>query len=201
MNGFEERLETELVRVVEARTPQARGVRRRAWRLRLGAVAGVAAAAVAVPLVLSGGGGGTPAYAVVEHPDGTLTVTINDTRNPAELERKLADYGVTSKVTAGAYCRPVGSPQGSRISDALMKRPPGRGNIFTIDPRAFPPDAELLLGIFRPKQGDVTLAVSVGLAKKGAGLACYGAHVYAQPYAQPHAQPYAEPAASIPPTP
>src|SRR5690606_14346685 len=48
-----------------------------------------AAAAVAFPLVL----GGTPAHAVAENPDGTVSITINEAKDPKALEAELRGMG------------------------------------------------------------------------------------------------------------
>ncbi|WP_206061742.1 hypothetical protein [Nonomuraea basaltis] len=63
---------------------------------RLLVAAGIAAAAVAAPLVI---GDGDPAYAVAKNPDGTITVTLTELRDPEGLETKLSAIGVTSDVT------------------------------------------------------------------------------------------------------
>ncbi|WP_169949445.1 hypothetical protein [Microbispora sp. H11081] len=63
---------------------------------RLLIAAGVAAAAVTAPLVA---GGGTPAYAVTENPDGTITVALNEMRDPEGLRADLAAAGVTADVS------------------------------------------------------------------------------------------------------
>ncbi|MEU4511250.1 hypothetical protein AB0G05_17305 [Nonomuraea wenchangensis] len=63
---------------------------------RLLVAAGVAAGLVLTPLI---GGGGTPAHAVAKSPDGTVTVTVNELRDPSGLEARLAEAGVTADVT------------------------------------------------------------------------------------------------------
>ncbi|RGA06225.1 hypothetical protein DI270_004365 [Microbispora triticiradicis] len=63
---------------------------------RLLVAAGVVAAAVATPLVA---GGGTPAYAVTENPDGTITVALDEMRDPEGLQADLLAAGVTADVS------------------------------------------------------------------------------------------------------
>ncbi|MEV5559466.1 hypothetical protein AB0L44_37910 [Nonomuraea wenchangensis] len=63
---------------------------------RLLVAAGVAAGLVVTPLI---SGAGTSAYAVAKSPDGTVTVTVNELRDPSGLEAKLAEAGVTADVT------------------------------------------------------------------------------------------------------
>ncbi|MFD2357700.1 hypothetical protein ACFSTC_63115 [Nonomuraea ferruginea] len=48
-----------------------------------------AAAAVALPLLF----GSAPAYAVAENPDGTVTITINEAKDPEALEAELRGMG------------------------------------------------------------------------------------------------------------
>ncbi|WP_237101971.1 hypothetical protein [Nonomuraea sp. MG754425] len=63
---------------------------------RLLVAAGVAVAAVAVPLVI---GDGDPAYAVAKNPDGTLIVTIYELQDPEGLQAALNDQGIKADVT------------------------------------------------------------------------------------------------------
>ncbi|GAA3837868.1 hypothetical protein GCM10022226_70020 [Sphaerisporangium flaviroseum] len=98
---FEDRLLAELKAEMAVRAPQGRAPAPRRTRVRrlLGvtAVAGTAAAAaIAVPLVT---GTGTPAYAVTRNPDGTVTLTIHELRDPEGVEKDLAAEGVRADVT------------------------------------------------------------------------------------------------------
>lgn len=72
-----------------------------------GAVAAIAAAAaVAVPFL---NGSETPAYAVTKNTDGTITLKINEFRDPAQVEKDLAAVGVTADVSyvkPGTRCAP-----------------------------------------------------------------------------------------------
>ncbi|QYC42004.1 hypothetical protein Nocox_22000 [Nonomuraea coxensis DSM 45129] len=63
---------------------------------RLLVAAGVAAGLAVTPLI---SGTGTSAYAVAKSPDGTVTVTVNELRDPSGLEAKLAEAGVKADVT------------------------------------------------------------------------------------------------------
>ncbi|MEV0613682.1 hypothetical protein AB0I81_10205 [Nonomuraea sp. NPDC050404] len=71
---------------------------------RLLVAAGVAAAVVLAPLFV---GTDTTAYAVAKSPDGTVTVTVNELRDPAGLQDRLAAAGVKADVTfleEGKWC-------------------------------------------------------------------------------------------------
>lgn len=115
--NFEERLLMELKTEMNERA--ARGPVRRPLRRRLlmgVAVAGLAAAAlVAVPMVT---GTENSAYALTENPDGSITLKINEFRDPDQVERDLAGLGVkadVSYVQPGKRCAPdrfstVGEP-------------------------------------------------------------------------------------------
>ncbi|MET7339167.1 hypothetical protein [Nonomuraea sp. NPDC005650] len=70
--------------------------RRVVTRPRLLVAAGIAAAAAVTPLIV---GTGTSAYAVSKGPDGTLTVTLNELRDPEGLEAELGKAGVKADVT------------------------------------------------------------------------------------------------------
>ncbi|MFI9558040.1 hypothetical protein [Nonomuraea endophytica] len=70
--------------------------RRFATAPRLLVAAGAAAAVVATPLIVATG---TPAYAVTTNPDGTITVAVNELRDPDALEADLRAAGVAADVT------------------------------------------------------------------------------------------------------
>ncbi|MEV0390991.1 sigma factor-like helix-turn-helix DNA-binding protein [Nonomuraea sp. NPDC050643] len=145
-----------------ARLHRARLLVRR--RLATGAVvAGIAAAAaVAAPFL---NGSETPAYAVTKNTDGTITLKINEFRDPARVEKDLAAVGLTADVSyvkPGTRCAPGrGTTDGpsfskeelkskdpevrKRIREAIENSPNGRafklgGGEVRIDPRHIRPD-------------------------------------------------------------
>ncbi|GIH76469.1 hypothetical protein Plo01_28980 [Planobispora longispora] len=90
---------------------------------RLLVAAGVAAAAAVTPLLI---GNGAPAYAVAESSNGTLTVTVNEMRDPDGLEARLGAAGVKADVTflpAGKGCA---VPRFAGV-DATYGGPPAAG--------------------------------------------------------------------------
>jgi hypothetical protein len=167
-HGFEQRLLRELRRVVDAQrlsvpaassasTPAAaRFHRGRRWTIGLGLAAGLGAAAVIAVPVLSGDGGGTPAYAVTARDDGTVMVEINSLKDAAGLERKLRDAGVPAVVQyipPGKACKhptftpaPAGTrtPMGAGMSGSVSQSGDHRAR-FTIDKRAVQPDRTLVI--------------------------------------------------------
>ena len=103
---FKEHVLMELKAEIVARNKARRLLVRR--RLLTGAaVAGIAAAAaVAVPFL---NGSVTPAYAVTKNTDGTITLKINEFRDPAQVEKDLAALGLTADVSyvkPGTRCAP-----------------------------------------------------------------------------------------------
>ncbi|WP_329088446.1 hypothetical protein [Streptosporangium sp. NBC_01469] len=89
---------------------------------RLLVAAGVAAAA-ATALVI---GNNTPAYALARSSDGTLTVTVNELRDPDGLQAKLGAAGVEADVTflaAGTRCA---APRFAAV-DSTYDGPPTTG--------------------------------------------------------------------------
>lgn len=158
MSVFEERLWQELVRdhsdalmygsVVELpRRP------RRHSRL-LAAAATLAAAAVALALWL-GGGSSQPAYAVTQHADGTVTVTIRTLVGVQGADAKLAELGVpirTVAVEAGCRVNPR-ELHPARISPKLVEQlrrgaRPGAASV-EVQPDAIPGGYTLLLAARR----------------------------------------------------
>lgn len=79
-----------------------REARRPAGRRRLAAAAAatltLAAAIAALVIALGSSGGGTPAYAVVQNPNGTISVTINEIVGLQGASEKLASLGVPVRV-------------------------------------------------------------------------------------------------------
>jgi hypothetical protein len=69
-----------------------------ASRRRLRASAATAAAAVATAAVAAVSLTSSPAFAVQQHPDGDVVVTIDRLSDAAGLERALAEHGVTAHV-------------------------------------------------------------------------------------------------------
>ncbi|GII64532.1 hypothetical protein Skr01_46170 [Sphaerisporangium krabiense] len=107
MNGtFDEKLLGELKAYMAERQAAGRAPRRTGRRLvmAVGAVGVAAAAAVTIPMVT---GSATPAYAVTKNPDGSVTLTIREFRDPDAVERSLAAVGVPADIAympLGKWC-------------------------------------------------------------------------------------------------
>ncbi|MEV4288984.1 hypothetical protein AB0K40_26050 [Nonomuraea bangladeshensis] len=100
-----------------------------------------AAAAVALPLMF----GGTAAYAVAKNPDGTISITVNEAKNPKALESDLRQMGyniVVDYLPEGKKCatRPRGTNWVPKEEDSLAVFPPtvDTGG-FQIDPQQIKP--------------------------------------------------------------
>jgi hypothetical protein len=107
--NFEERLLMELKTEIASR---GEAKRRRSTPRRLlaaAAVAGIAAAAVITVPFLTGSE--TPASAVTENADGTVTLKLNEFRNPDQVEADLAKLGVTADIS---YVKPGTRCHGDR---------------------------------------------------------------------------------------
>ncbi|WP_432927248.1 hypothetical protein ACQPZZ_38400 [Microbispora sp. CA-135349] len=92
------------------------------------------AAAVGVPALL---GGGTPAYAVSRNADGTLTITINQAKDPEPLEATLRGMGVNAVVDyipMGKRCSP--QPRSTSFLSRQEAQHPADGRPLVI----WPPD-------------------------------------------------------------
>jgi hypothetical protein len=102
--GYQERLLTELRALAErnaAETPpepaRRRGLAARP-KLALAGIAGGACVASAAIAFTGGDGGGSTAYAVEPHDDGSVTVEISRLEDAAGLERELRAAGVPAEV-------------------------------------------------------------------------------------------------------
>lgn len=159
---FEDRLLTELARIVTARsaagspTPTAR---RRALRL-----AGAGAAVIATATVVVSPSTTVPAYAVEANPDGTLTITVHDLTDPRGLQARLARFGVASHVTLDRaiqghiqrQCHAIPKPSASWQAPGLIVGAGQAGpshpstahaNVVTINPAKMPAGATLAVHI------------------------------------------------------
>ncbi|MER5650116.1 hypothetical protein [Streptosporangium sp. NPDC002524] len=109
------------------------------------ALGAVAALAVAVPVFV---GAGTPAYAVDQNPDGTISIKINEVREPKRLEADLNALGfraVVDYVPQGKQCEdprgdflPRERSYGRAADDALVlidRETPSEGG-FVFNPGA-----------------------------------------------------------------
>jgi hypothetical protein len=155
----------------------SRGRTVRARRRIPGAVSGLAvvtAAAVVLGLGVSGAfssarGTGTirtAAFTLVEHANGTATLTIHlhELIDAAALQNDLQQDGIPALVTSGSFCSSHPAPAGfSRVvsvSPYLRQLGPGKhqlpAHFFTITfhPVAMPAGTELSFGVFQPGPGE-----------------------------------------------
>jgi hypothetical protein len=148
--------------------PEAIMARARSRRLRRGlpgAGAGVLALGIGLALSLSGGHpaapGGSPtasgsspetrgvhvnlaAWSVNTSPSGLVKVTIRELKDPARLNKTLADAGVPVALTSGKVCTSGDELQLSRV---VRKLPGPGGLVIKINPKAMPAGTELVIGI------------------------------------------------------
>jgi hypothetical protein len=152
----------------------SRGRTVRARRRVPGAVSGLAvvtAAAVVLGLGLSGAFGSAPArgtgtirtaaFTLVEHANGTATLTINlrVLGDPGVLQRDLRQDGIPALVTSGSFCSshpaPAGFSQAVSYSPYLRHLRPGDHQLpahfftMTFHPAAMPAGTELSFGVFQ----------------------------------------------------
>jgi hypothetical protein len=146
---FEDRLLTALrTEVAERATqelPQPPGRLGRRLLLSAAVVAIAAAALVAVPVLT---GSQAPAYALTRHADGSISVQINELRDPGRLEADLARLGV--RVDIAYQISDLACP-GGRFAASQPPRPGQREELadrwlvadgkkgFRIYPRRIPP--------------------------------------------------------------
>jgi hypothetical protein len=174
MSRFEDRLWDELVEqhgavladapltFTPARPrPELRRRRRPAPLAALGLA--LAAALTAIVIGLSSTGG-TPAYAVLSNPDGTITVTIRELVGVKGADEKLASLGVPVHVVrseAGCQVR-SGEYKVPRISPELFQRisklaGPAGSAALVITPSAIPAGDTVVIGAREPGPGAVGL--------------------------------------------
>ena len=152
---------------VVARAQKARR-RRRTGIAGLG-VAGVAAG-TALALSLTGVLGAAPArstgtiqttaFTLVEHANGTATLTINPNvlLEPRNLQSDLRQDGIPAMVTAGRFCSSHPSLADFNQVVTGQKSSP---DTMTINPVAMPTGTELSFGYFRRSSGQETVATLI----------------------------------------
>jgi hypothetical protein len=133
-------------------------------QLAAGITAATATAAVVLGLGLTGAFGSAPArgtgtirtaaFTLVEHANGTATLTIRagSVLDPATLQNDLRQYGIPAIVTTGSFCSSDPAPPGFPQVVTGHKQP----RTMTIDPAAMPAGTELSFGNFRVSAGPET---------------------------------------------
>ncbi len=154
MTRYQQALLDELI--AHARQP----ARPRVSRRRLAALAGAASAAVVAAVALVAMLGGDPAYAVVKHHDGTVTVTFRQLADPRAATRDVRAAGLPAQVLRGR--RPGACPAPGvgpvRLPGPLAHVPRGGVAIFALPSTD---DLRDVLGwIVNASTGDVTFAPS-----------------------------------------
>ncbi len=147
-----------------------RGRARSGWftSRKIGLAAGLAASAAAVAVAVPVFTGGTPAFAVVNNPDGSVDVRIAEFRDPDKLEQALKEVGVTAEIQYrvnpdwnGPHCTREGGtevPQASesdgkplpdaRIDDDPAIKDESGENAFRVYPKRFAKDETLVLNAY-----------------------------------------------------
>ena len=135
-------------------------------QLAAGIAVATAAAAVVLGLGLTGAFGPAPAparglgtirtaaFTLVEHANGTATLTIKpgSILDPDTLRNDLRQYGIPAIVTTGSFCSSDPTPPGFSQVVTRQKQP----RTITINPAAMPPGTELSFGNFRVAAGPET---------------------------------------------
>jgi hypothetical protein len=141
-------------------------------QLAAGIAVATAAAAVVLGLGLTGAFGSAPApargvgtirtaaFTLVEHANGTATLTIKpgSILNPDTLQNDLRQYGIPAIVTTGSFCSSDPTPPGFSQVVTGQKQP----RTLTINPAAMPPGTELSFGNFRVAAGPETAIQLIG---------------------------------------
>ncbi|NUW37400.1 hypothetical protein HTZ77_39275 [Nonomuraea sp. SMC257] len=137
-----------------------------------------AAAAVAVPLFV---GGGSPAYAVTDNPDGTVRIQINEVRDADKLEADLRAKGmhvVVDYIPQGKKCGP--QPRAERFLSPeeapLVVLPTGKDHQpgFVVDPRVIKDGQTGVLefSVFEAPDGPAVVAAVWARVAEGAVADC-----------------------------
>lgn len=111
------------------------------------------------------------AWTVVRRPDGAISVTIRELRDPAGLQRKLRADGVLASVTFFGQeprsCQPYPSSP-ALLHRVYTTRLAGRFPVLVIHPRALPRGAGLQIGATASVQRPV-ISVAIGFVRASHG--------------------------------
>jgi hypothetical protein len=139
----------------------ARGQTRRHRRWSAGALTAAAAAIAAAAITVPGHAHpGTlklgskqvnvelAGYSINSNTNGTVTITVTDEQsmNPAYMQRVLAQAGVPAVIRVGSFCSTSTQPPG--YSQVVSDGQKLQENVMVITPSAMPQDAELSIGYF-----------------------------------------------------
>jgi hypothetical protein len=187
MTRYQQALLDELI--AHAKQP-APAPRRDNQRRRITPLVGIASAAVLAIVALVAMLGGDPAYAVVKHHDGTVSITFRQMADPAAATRDLRAAGLRAQVLRGkrpGACASPGAatgpvhlpvplshvPRGSvaifslptagNLRDVLGWITNGSNNDLTFAPPAVPPGVEVLLVEYTNRYGG--LMIGFGLVQ------------------------------------
>lgn len=106
---FGAEFERAAVRELSTHRPPRYG--RRTWRLAAAGTTALAAIGVAIVLVLGATTGATPAYALTQNSDGSITITLNDiTKGIPELNARLKQMGINETVIPVTHDCPFSTP-------------------------------------------------------------------------------------------
>jgi hypothetical protein len=135
--------------------------RRRRPSLASGGALGLAAIAILLVVAITGGTSPSPAFAVTDNPDGTVTLTIRELTNRAAVNAKLAQLGVRARVVplqqtcaaslnmAPEYLQPTTQPWSQ---DPSVQGPVGSWTVVII-PGRIPVGHTLVFGLDKTSRG------------------------------------------------
>jgi hypothetical protein len=87
-------------------------------------------------------------YAINSNTNGTVAITVTDEQsmNPAYMQQVLAQAGVPAVIRVGSFCSTNTQPPG--FSQVVSDGQGPQGNVMVITPSAMPQGAELSIGYF-----------------------------------------------------
>jgi hypothetical protein len=161
MGGFEDSLWAELQRehgqALLQNMAKQRSRRTARW---IGAVAAVTVLGTGALAASTYFGGAPPAYAVVDNPDGSVSLILKDVQRFEEATAKLRERGVP--VIAVALRKGCAIPSGGRdiIDAAVVFEGDADGPKITITPGRIPAGATVVLAASQPGSGDISLLLA-----------------------------------------
>jgi len=173
MSSFEDRLWQDLVRLHGQELAAGSRIRQRRPSLAAAAVFAMAVAGVAAVGLGTGVLGGTPAYAVTQHPDGTVTVSLKEIAAADRTNADLRQRGIPIRVLPfTAECGNTKMYTEDKSAPETERGDSHGADGVTLDTSTVPAGDYAVITAMTDEHGEVILLMTGGRPAKGEVASC-----------------------------